>query len=40
MVVYSTYLDKENKIRSIMCADMKDKDAMMTMTLIVPPQLI
>jgi hypothetical protein len=40
MVVYSTYLDKENKSRSIMCADMTDKDAMMKVTLIVPPQLV
>jgi hypothetical protein len=40
MVVYSTYLDKEKKIRSIICADMIDKDAMMTVTLNVPPQLV
>jgi hypothetical protein len=30
----------ENKSRSIMRADMTDKDAMMTVTLIVPPQLV
>jgi hypothetical protein len=40
MVVYTTYLDKENKSRSIMRADMTDKDAMMTVTLTVPPQLV
>jgi hypothetical protein len=40
MVVYSTYLDKENKSRSIMRADMTDKEAMMTVTLTVPPQLV
>ena len=42
MVVYSTYLDKANKSRSIMHADMIDKEAMMTMTLTltVPPQLV
>jgi hypothetical protein len=40
MVVYTTYLDKENKSRSIMRADMTDKDAMMTVTLIVSPQLV
>jgi hypothetical protein len=40
MVVYSTYLDKENKTRSIMHADMTDKEAMMTMTLTIPTQLV
>jgi hypothetical protein len=40
MVVYTTYLDKANKSRFIMHADMTDKDAMMTVTLIVPPQLV
>ena len=40
MVVYTTYLDKENKSRSIMRADMTYKDAMMTVTLTIPPQLI
>jgi hypothetical protein len=40
MVIYSTYLDKENKIRFIMHADMTDKEAMMTVTLSVPPQLV
>jgi hypothetical protein len=40
MVVYSTYLDKENKSRSIMRVDMIDKDATMTVTLTVPPQLV
>jgi hypothetical protein len=40
MVIYSTYLDKENKIRFIMHADMTNKEAMMTMTLSVPPQLV
>jgi hypothetical protein len=38
MVIYRTYLDKENKSRSIMCADMTNKEAMMIVTLIVPPQ--
>ena len=40
MVVYTTYLEKENKSRYIMCADMTDEDAMMTVTLTVPPQLV
>jgi hypothetical protein len=40
MVVYSTYLDKENKTRSIMRADMTDKEAMMTVTLTIPTQLV
>ena len=40
MVVYTTYLDKANKSRSIMCANMTDKDAMMTVTLVVPPQIV
>jgi hypothetical protein len=40
MVVYSTYMDKEKKSRSIICADMTDKDAMMTVTLTLPPQLV
>jgi hypothetical protein len=34
MVVYSTYLEKENKNRSIMHADMTDKEAMMIATLL------
>jgi hypothetical protein len=40
MVVYSTYLDKANKSRSIMHVDMTDKDAMMIVTLTIPPQLV
>jgi hypothetical protein len=40
MVFYRTYLDKENKSRSIICADMTNKDAMMKVTLTVPPQLV
>ena len=40
MVVYSTYLDKENKTRSIMHADMTDKKALMTDTLTIPTQLV
>jgi hypothetical protein len=40
MVVYTTYLEKENKSRSIMCDDMTDKDAMMIVTLTIPPQLV
>jgi hypothetical protein len=40
MVVYTTYLDKENKSRSIMRVDMTDKDAMMTVTLTIPPQFV
>jgi hypothetical protein len=40
MVVYRTYLDKVNKSRSIMHADMIDKEAMMKVTLTVPPQLV
>jgi hypothetical protein len=40
MVVYTTYLDKENKSRPIMRDDMIEKDAMMIVTLTVPPQLV
>jgi hypothetical protein len=40
MVVYSTYLDKENKSRCIMHADMTDNEAMMTVTLTIPTQLV
>jgi hypothetical protein len=40
MFVYSTYLDKVNKTRSIMCADMTDKEDMMTVALIIPTQLV
>jgi hypothetical protein len=40
MVVYRTYLDKENKTRSIMHADMIDKEALMTVTLSIPTQLV
>jgi hypothetical protein len=40
MVVYRTYLDKENKTRSIMHADMTNKEAMMTMTLSIPTELV
>jgi hypothetical protein len=40
MVVYSTYLDKENKSRCIMRADMTDNEAMMTVTLTIPTQLV
>jgi hypothetical protein len=40
MVIYSTYLDKENKSRSIMRVDLIDKEAMMTVTLTIPPQLV
>jgi len=40
MVVYTIYLDKANKSRYIMRADMTDKDAMMIMTLTIPPQLV
>lgn len=40
MVIYNTYLDKANKTRSIMRADMTDKEAMMTVTLTIPSQLV
>jgi hypothetical protein len=40
MVIYSTYLDKENKTRSIMRADMTNKEAMMTVTLTIHTQLV
>ena len=40
MVVYTTYLDKANKSRSIMRANMTDKEAMMTVTQNVPSQLV
>jgi hypothetical protein len=38
MVVYSTYLDKENKSRCIMHTNMIDNEAMMTVTLTIPTQ--
>jgi hypothetical protein len=40
MVMYNTYLDKENKTRCIMHADMTDNEAMMTVTLTIPTQLV
>jgi hypothetical protein len=40
MVIYSTYLDKENKTRCIMHADMTDNEDMMTVTLTIPTQLV
>jgi hypothetical protein len=40
MAVYSTYLDKANKSRCIMRAYMKDNEAMMTVTLTIPTQLV
>jgi hypothetical protein len=40
MVVYRTYLDKENKTRCIMCADMTENEAMITITLTIPTQLV
>jgi hypothetical protein len=40
MVVYSTYLDKENKSRCIMHEDMTENEAMMTVTLSIPTQLV
>jgi hypothetical protein len=40
MVIYSTYLHKTNKTRSIMCADMTDKDVVMIVTLTIPTQLV
>jgi hypothetical protein len=36
MFVYITYLEKENKTKSIMHADMTDKEALMIVTLIIP----
>jgi hypothetical protein len=40
MVIYSTYLDKENKTRCIMHADMTNSEALMTVTLTIPTQLV
>jgi hypothetical protein len=40
MVVYNTYLDKENKTRCIVHDDMTDNEAMMTVTLTIPTQLV
>jgi hypothetical protein len=40
MVVYITYLDKENKTISFMHVDITDKEAMMTVTLTIPTQLV
>jgi hypothetical protein len=40
MVVYNTYLDKVNKSRKILRADMTDENGMMTVTLTVPAHLI
>jgi hypothetical protein len=34
MVVYNTYLDKVNKSRKILRADMTDENGMLTVTLI------
>ena len=39
MVVYSMYLDKENKTRSIMCVDMTNNETLMKVTLTIPTQL-
>jgi hypothetical protein len=40
MVVYNTYLDKVNKSRKILRADMTDENGMMTVTLTVHAHLI
>jgi hypothetical protein len=40
MVVYRTYLDKENKNRCIVRADMIGNEAMMTVTLTIPTQFV
>jgi hypothetical protein len=40
MAVYNTYLDKTNKSRRILRADMTDEKGIMTITLIVPTHLI
>ena len=40
MVVYNTYLDKVNKSRKILRADMTNENGMMTITLTVPAHLI
>jgi hypothetical protein len=40
MVVYNTYLDKENRSHKILHADMTDENGMMTVTLIFPAHLI
>jgi hypothetical protein len=40
MVIYSTYLDKENKTSSIMRADMTDSESLMTVTLTISTQLV
>ena len=40
MVMYNTYLDKENKSRCIMRAYMKNNESMMTVTLTIPTQLV
>jgi hypothetical protein len=40
MVVYNTYLDKVNKSRKILRADMTDENGMMTVTLTVLAHLI
>ena len=40
MVVYNTYLDKVNKTRKILRADMTDENGMLTVTLTVPAHLI
>jgi hypothetical protein len=39
MVVYSTYLDNENKTRSILHVDMTNNEALMIVTLTIPTQL-
>ena len=40
MVTYITFLDKNNKLRPIMCIDMTDEKCIMIVTVTVPTQLI
>jgi hypothetical protein len=40
MAVYSMYLEKENKTRSIMCANMTDNEALMIVTLTISTQIV
>jgi hypothetical protein len=40
MLVYNTYLDKENRSHKILCTDIEDTNSMMIVTLNVPTQLI
>jgi hypothetical protein len=39
-VIYSTYLDKANRSRKILCVDMKNENGIMTVTLTISSHII